>query len=112
MAAVPVILVALHQWGFSGEVVTVVATYTVIQVIDGAILGPLLLAGVVNLHPIAVFAAVLIFGHLWGFWGVFFAVPLASVVQVVLEAWPTRPTTDAIRHDHAPTAISHRDYPM
>jgi len=24
----------------------------------------------------------------WGFWGVFFAIPLATLVQAVLEAWP------------------------
>ena len=103
LGAVPVILVALHQWGLGPDLAWVVATYTIIQVIDGAVLGPLLLAGVVNLHPIAVFAAVLIFGHLWGFWGVFFAVPLAAVVQVVLEAWPRRPTVFASR-DRVPEA--------
>jgi putative permease len=26
---------------------------------------------------------------LWGFWGVFFAIPLATLVQAVLKAWPT-----------------------
>jgi putative permease len=24
----------------------------------------------------------------WGFWGVFFAIPLATLVQAVLKAWP------------------------
>ena len=33
--------------------------------------------------------AVLVFGGLWGFWGVFFAIPLATLVQAVLKAWPT-----------------------
>ena len=32
--------------------------------------------------------AVLIFGGLWGIWGLFFAIPLATVVQAVLRAWP------------------------
>ena len=49
---------------------------------------PLLFSEVVDLHPIAIIAAVLVFGGLWGFWGVFFAIPLATVVQSILKAWP------------------------
>ncbi|MGZ8215294.1 MAG: AI-2E family transporter, partial [Methylosarcina sp.] len=41
-----------------------------------------------NLHAIAIIVAILFFGGLWGFWGVFFAIPLATVVQAVLTAWP------------------------
>ncbi len=42
----------------------------------------------VNLHPVAIIVAILVFGGLWGFWGVFFAIPLATLVQAVLKAWP------------------------
>ena len=55
----------------------------------GYVLVPLLLSEVVNLHPIAIIVAVLLFGGLWGFWGVFFAIPLATLVQAVLKAWPS-----------------------
>jgi putative permease len=41
-----------------------------------------------NLHPVAIIVAILVFGGLWGFWGVFFAIPLATVVQAILKAWP------------------------
>ena len=37
--------------------------------------------------------AVLVFGGLWGFWGVFFAIPLATLVKAVLNAWPKRDET-------------------
>ena len=43
---------------------------------------------VVNLHPIAIIVAVLLFGGIWGFWGVFFAIPLATFVKAVFNAWP------------------------
>jgi putative permease len=56
--------------------------------LDGNVLVPLLFSEVVDLHPIAIIAAVLVFGGLWGFWGVFFAIPLATVVQSILKAWP------------------------
>jgi putative permease len=55
---------------------------------------PLLFSDVVNLHPIAIIASVLVFGGLWGFWGVFFAIPLATLVKSLLEAWPSRPETE------------------
>ncbi|MCO1686677.1 AI-2E family transporter, partial [Pseudomonas aeruginosa] len=42
----------------------------------------------VNLPPVAIICAVLLFGGLWGFWGVFFAIPLATLVKAVLDAWP------------------------
>ena len=57
---------------------------------------PILFSEAVNLHPVAIIAAVLIFGGMWGFWGVFFAIPLATLVAAVLNAWPKNSqTTDS-----------------
>ena len=64
--------------------------YLIIQGLDGNVLVPLLFSEVVDLHPIAIIVAVLVFGGLWGSGGVF-AIPLATVVQSILKAWP-RPT--------------------
>jgi putative permease len=90
LVGIPVALTAFAQWGFGPDFIWAVGAYALIQTIDGAILGTLLLAGTVNLHPIAVMVAVLVFGDLFGFWGVFFAVPMASVVQAVLDGWRRR----------------------
>ncbi len=87
-ATIPVALVAFFQFGWGWEFGWVVIAYTVIQVLDGNLLVPLIFSEAVNLHPIAIIVAILIFGGLWGFWGVFFAIPLATVVQAVLAAWP------------------------
>ncbi len=86
----PVALVGLFQWGVSSELMYLMIAYGVIQLIDGNVLAPLLLSEVVNLHPIAIVTAVLVFGGLWGFWGIFFAIPLATLVQAVLRAWSHR----------------------
>jgi putative permease len=64
--------------------------YGVIQALDGNVLVPLLFSEAVNLHPVAIIVAVLFFGGLWGVWGVFFAIPLATLVKAVLYAWPSR----------------------
>jgi len=86
----PVLGVAYVQWGMGGgsEFMYVVIAYSIIQAIDGVVLVPLLFSEAVNLHPIAIIVAILFFGGLWGFWGVFFAIPLATLVKAVLTAWP------------------------
>jgi putative permease len=90
VVTLPVALVAYFQFGPSSELLWALGAYGLIQAIDGNILATLLLAETVNLHPTAVIVAILVFGAIWGFWGVFFAVPLASVVQAVVESWPRR----------------------
>jgi putative permease len=90
----PVALIAYFQWGLSSNFVYVLAAYAVIQLLDGYVLVPLLFSEVVDLHPVAIIVAVLVFGGVWGFWGVFFAIPLATLVQAVLKAWPSDPGAD------------------
>ena len=85
---IPVAVVGYFQFGGTSEFAYVVMAYAVIQLLDGNLLAPLLLSEVVNMHPVAIIVAVLVFGGLWGFWGVFFAIPLATLVQSVLKAWP------------------------
>ncbi|MFM8341022.1 MAG: AI-2E family transporter [Methylomonas sp.] len=86
----PVLGVAYVQWGGGqgDEFMYVIIAYSLIQAIDGVMLVPLLFSEAVNLHPIAIIVAILFFGGVWGFWGVFFAIPLATLVKAVLTAWP------------------------
>ncbi|MCP5424742.1 MAG: AI-2E family transporter [Gammaproteobacteria bacterium] len=86
----PVAMVGFFQWGWGSEFMWLIVAYLVIQALDGNVLVPLLFSEVVDLHPVAIIVAVLVFGGLWGFWGIFFAIPLATVVQAVLKAWPRR----------------------
>jgi len=85
---VPVALVAFVQWGATWDCAWAIIAYGIIQAIDGNVLAPVLFSEVVDLHPVAIIVAILVFGGLWGLWGVFFAIPLATVVQAVLRAWP------------------------
>jgi putative permease len=80
-------LVAFIQWGWSQEFASAMVAYLVIQILDGNLLAPLLLSGVVDLHPVAIVVAVLLFGGLWGLWGLFFAIPLATLANAVIKAW-------------------------
>ncbi len=84
----PVLLIGFFQWGWSADFAYLALAYLIIQGLDGNALVPWLFSEAVNLHPIAIIIAILIFGGVWGFWGVFFAIPLATLVKAVLDAWP------------------------
>lgn len=84
----PVILIAFFQWGAGSQLAYFILAYGLIQMLDGNVLVPLLFSEAVNIHPVAIIVAILVFGSWWGFWGVFFAIPLATVVKAVIDAWP------------------------
>ena len=88
VVTIPVLLVALIQFGWSWELAYVMGAYGIIQALDGNVLVPLLFSEAVDLHPIAIIVAVLAFGGLWGVWGVFFAIPLATLIKAIYNAWP------------------------
>jgi len=93
---VPVAMIAYFQWGWGAEFAWLILAYGIIQALDGNVLVPLLFSEAVNLHPVAIIVAVIVFGGVWGLWGVFFAIPLATLVKAVLNAWPSlQPATDS-----------------
>lgn len=91
---VPVAVAGYFQFSWGGDFVWLMIGYFVIQILDGNLLVPVLFSEAVNLHPVSIIVAVLLFGGLWGFWGVFFAIPLATMVKSVLMAWPS--TTEEV----------------
>ena len=94
VVTLPIAFVAYFQWGWGWDFGQVMIAYAIIQALDGNVLVPLLFSEALNLHPVAIIVAILVFGGLWGFWGVFFAIPLATVVQAVLKAWPRNEKED------------------
>ncbi|MCO4320483.1 AI-2E family transporter [Aliidiomarina quisquiliarum] len=95
VVTLPVALVGLFQFGMSPTLAWLMMAYLIIQALDGNVLVPLLFSEAVSLHPVYIIAAVLIFGAIWGFWGVFFAIPLASLVKAVLTAF-----SGQLHHSH------------
>lgn len=87
---IPVVAIAYIQFGLAGEFYTVTLAYLILQIIDGNVLVPIIFSEAVNLHPVAIIAAVLFFGGIWGMAGVFFAIPLATLIKAIINAWPSR----------------------
>ena len=88
VVTIPIAMVGLFQFGWSEEFFWLMVTYLIIQALDGNVLVPLLFSEVVDLHPVTIMLAVLVFGGIWGMWGVFFAIPLAIVLNAIMKAWP------------------------
>lgn len=89
LVTIPVALVALLQFGLTPTFGYLMAVYVISQLLDGNLVVPFLFSEAVNLHPLTIIVAVLIFGGLWGGWGVFFAIPLATLVKAVWSALPS-----------------------
>jgi len=90
VVTIPVVIIALMQWGFSVHIIYLLAVYVLIIILDANVLVPLLFSEAMDLHPVVIILSVVIFGGIWGFWGVFFAIPLATLVDAVLRAWPIK----------------------
>ncbi|AJY49566.1 AI-2E family transporter [Halomonas sp. KO116] len=88
VATLPVAAVAGFHFGLSEEFVYVLVAYGVIQALDGNVLAPVLFSETNNIHPVSIIVAVLFFGGIWGFWGIFFAIPLATLLKALIYACP------------------------
>lgn len=86
-ATIPVIVIALSQWGLGSDFWALFIAYLVVQGLDSNLLVPILFSEAVNMHPLVIILSVIIFGGMWGFWGCF-AIPLATLIKAVLHALP------------------------
>lgn len=87
IVSIPVILISVVNLGVSNDFLYIILIYTIIQLVDGNILVPLLFSEVVNLHPISIMLSIIIFGSTLGLYGVFFAIPLAIVSKAIIDIY-------------------------
>ena len=85
---IPIFFIAYFQWGITSYFWYIVIIHILIQILDGNVVVPILFSDAVNLHPLAILISILFFGTIWGIWGVFFAIPLAVLMNTLLNIWP------------------------
>jgi putative permease len=86
--SVPIILVAFLEWGWTTPLLYLLIAYAILLTFDANILVPFLFSEAVKIHPVAIIIAILFFGAVWGFWGIFFAIPLAILSKALIHSWP------------------------
>jgi putative permease len=91
VVTVPVVLVSIGLWGLSSTTGWLLLIYLMLQVLDAYLLVPMLFGRVVDMNPFYIMLAVLVFGGLFGFWGVVFAIPLASLLKVLFHTFGPAP---------------------
>ena len=85
---IPIVIIGLLQFGLGSQFYLLIGLYLLLQFLDGNLLVPIIFSEAVKLHPIIIILAVFIFGNMFGFWGVFFSIPLATFIKAVWNAWP------------------------
>ena len=89
ISVIPPVLLALVDDPI--KALWVLAAYGVVQFIEGNIVQPVVMSRAVSLHPAVIVFAILIMGTLFGFVGVFFAIPLVAALHVLAsELWIKR----------------------
>ena len=88
LVTIPVAFLGLYEWGLTTQFYWLMFLYLLIQILDGNVLVPFLFSTRNNLHPVIIIITILFFGGIWGFWGLFFAIPLATFIKAIVNSWP------------------------
>jgi len=99
------LIAALVQYQDWTHVLLVLGVFAVGQTLEGYVLVPKLVGDKIGLHPVAVIFAVLAGGELFGFLGILLALPVASVVMVVLRYAYERYTNSDLYNAHGGSPI-------
>jgi len=67
------------------QLLGVVATFTIAQLIEGSVLTPKLVGDRIGLHPVIIIFAIVAGGQLFGFFGILLALPAAAVLSVLVR---------------------------
>ena len=91
--AIPPTLFALTD--SPGKALVVLAVYVLVQQIESNVTIPVVMAQRVKLHPAVVAIGVVVVGQLFGFIGLFVAVPILSLVVIAVEEFWVKPVEEA-----------------
>ena len=78
-------LAGFNQFDSFSGLIGVWAAFGIGQAVEGTVVTPWLVGDRIGLHPLAVIFALLVFGHLFGFFGVLLALPVSAALLVVLR---------------------------
>jgi predicted PurR-regulated permease PerM len=93
VGAVPPILFALTD--SPGKALLVLGAYVLIHQLEGNVIIPLVMARTVKLHPAVIAVGVVVVGQLFGFVGLIVAVPIISLIVILVEELWVKPLETA-----------------
>lgn len=78
-------IAALVQYQEIAQLFPVAVVFLIGQTLEGTVLTPMLVGDKIGLHPVAVIFSVLAGGQIFGFLGILLALPIASIIMVLLR---------------------------
>jgi putative permease len=84
MGAAPALLISLFDTTGQGKLVPVLMVYLIANVIDTIVIFPLVVAKLVNLHPLLLIAVVAIGQQYYGLIGMLISIPIATACKVII----------------------------
>lgn len=85
LGAIPGVLIAVIQPEMPNQLFWISLVYAVANVIDMVVIFPLVVAKIVDLHPVAVVISVVLGSQLFGIVGMIVAVPITSIVKILIQ---------------------------
>ncbi|OQX92603.1 MAG: hypothetical protein B6D58_02160 [candidate division Zixibacteria bacterium 4484_95] len=85
IGAIPPVIIAGVTKGSLSSMIWVVLFFTVVQLLESNLITPKLTSDSVDLNPLAVLVASIIWGYLWGGVGVLLAVPITATIKVICD---------------------------
>jgi len=85
VSAIVIAVVALLSFSEVGTALIAPGVFILIAALEGNVITPMILARRLTLNPVAVIAALLIWGWMWGIVGFLLAVPLLVVVKIACD---------------------------
>lgn len=92
VATIPVLFIGLWQFGLESKFIYLILVYGALMTFNGTVLVAFLFSEAVSMHPLIILLAVLVFGKIGGFIGVFLAIPLACLCRALIQHWPKTAT--------------------
>ena len=83
IGAVPAVIISLINHGGGWDLFWLISVYFIAQLIDAAIIIPLVVAKIVDLHPVTVVIVIIVGAQLMGVLGMVISIPVASVLKLV-----------------------------
>lgn len=76
-------LMGVLSWQGVGHMALIYAVFVAIHVLEAWLITPRIVGGSVGLSPLLVIISILVFGELFGFFGILLAVPTAAVLKIL-----------------------------
>ncbi len=85
VGAVPALLISVVQFGDGRMILPLIIMFVIVHLIDDLVVQPLVYSHSVGMHPVEVVFVLLIFGELFGLFGMLIAIPVEAIIKVSIR---------------------------